>query len=265
MSRTDSSTDVVVIIPSRGRPAQCVRLTERVRETARGKIRIVVSVELDDVKPYARALNDQGGLSVSQVTMVWDQAGLDDAPSHVSAMNRAARAALAERFIDENEPDPTMIVKMDDDHWPLTIGWDVQYLAALDRLGGTGVVYGNDLLQGERLPTVPGISANIVRELGWFAPPALGHLYCDNFWLELGRRSGRIQYLPDVHIEHRHPDAGKGQPDQTYADGGQNRDRWRADEAAWREMIRVSTLSPISDMEAWARKVARLAEREVTA
>lgn len=256
---SDADPDVAIIIPSTGRAEQCARLVERIHETSRTKPFIVISVELGDVKPYAHRLAATGFRSAN---LVWDQTDSGQPGSHVAAINRGAQSVLAEWFINENESDPKLIIKLDDDHWPITPGWDQFYLDSLNILGGTGVVYGNDLHQGEALPTVPGLSANIVRELGWYAPPQLGHLFCDNFWLELGRRSSCLSYMPHVIIEHRHPNAGKASNDDTYQQGGRNEGRWIADEAEWAK-ITGQDLEALGGtlMDHWAGKVAGLAVR----
>lgn len=272
MRGLDSRTnpDVAVIIPSTGRPEQCARLVERVHYTARLRPHVVVSVEPDDVKPYARALTDpvvQRPTEPDLCSLTWDQTGTAGSGSHVAAINRAACDALTGRFTAGPWP-PRMIVKLDDDHWPKTPGWDVLYLNALERLGGTGVVYGNDLFQRDQLPTTPGISADIVRELGWYAPPELQHWYCDNFWLELGKRSDRLAYLPDVIIEHRNVQAGKAPDDATYQAGGLNVARIAADEKTWAKIIstpieeagRTFFTNP-TRMDMWAESVRMLAER----
>jgi hypothetical protein len=254
---------LAVIIPSTGRAERCARLVERIYRTAATPPTVVVSVERKDVLPYSSHLTrivDRAGYG-SHVSLVSERIG-DEFPgaSHVAAMNRAARGLFG--FQDAPRGlDPKMIVKMDDDHWPVTPAWDRDYLAALDRLGGTGVVYGNDLHQGEKLPTVPGISTDMVRELGWYAPPQLGHLYCDNFWLELGKRSGKLAYMPDVIIEHRHPQAGKAERDRTYAQGGESSQRWSDDKAAWERICKCRFDMDISQIDLWAAAVRGLAER----
>jgi hypothetical protein len=48
------------------------------------------------------------------------------------------------------------------------------------------------------------------------APPALTHLYVDNAWLVWGNSLGRLRYLKDVIVEHRHPLAGKAMWDENY-------------------------------------------------
>jgi hypothetical protein len=105
---------------------------------------------------------------------------------------------------------------MGDDHLPRTASWDGTICEALDELGSAGIVYGNDLFQGPNLPTAVFMHAEIVRTLGYMAPPCLRHMFLDNFWLELGRSAGTIRYLPDVIIEHMHPEAGKAPEDDNY-------------------------------------------------
>ncbi len=113
-----------------------------------------------------------------------------------------------------------------DDCVPRTKGWDAVVVETL-RLLGTGLCYGNDLLQGEDLPTVCFMTSDIVRTLGYMSPPALTHMYCDNFWLELGRGLDRIRYLAEVVIEHLHPSKGKSASDAVYeeSDALMERDR----------------------------------------
>ena len=111
---------------------------------------------------------------------------------------------------------PFAIGFMGDDHRPRTVGWDTAYLEALRELG-SGIVYGNDLLQGERIPTQVAMTTDIVRELGFMAPPVLKHLYVDNFWRDLGTAAGCLRYLSNVVVEHMHPIAGKAPWDDGYA------------------------------------------------
>jgi hypothetical protein len=101
---------------------------------------------------------------------------------------------------------------MGDDHRTRTYQWDRKVLEALEN---HNVVYGNDLLQGENLPTAVFLRSEIVRKLGYMSPPSLTHLYLDNFWLELGRATS-IKYLPNVIIEHLHPAAGKSEWTEAY-------------------------------------------------
>jgi hypothetical protein len=100
-----------------------------------------------------------------------------------------------------------------DDFLYLTQGWDEKLIAAI---GETGIAYGNDLLQGERLPTTSVISANIVLALGWLQMPTLKHLYGDEVWKHIGKELGILTYVDEVEIEHRHWIKDKSRMDETY-------------------------------------------------
>jgi hypothetical protein len=128
----------------------------------------------------------------------------------VDSLNHMARLA---RYWPHTDRD--VLVFLGDDHLPRTTGWDK---ALADALAGkpAAIAYGNDLLQGERIPTAVAMTASIPRVLGYMAPPALAHLYVDNVWRDWGEGIGALTYLPDVIIEHLHPAAGKAERDAGY-------------------------------------------------
>lgn len=105
---------------------------------------------------------------------------------------------------------------MGDDHWPRTKHWHRQFLGVLGELG-TGIAYGNDLIQGHKLPTQWVMTGDVVQAWGGMVPARVEHLYCDNAVLMAGRALGRLRYLPEVIIEHMHPVAGKAKVDEQYA------------------------------------------------
>jgi hypothetical protein len=78
------------------------------------------------------------------------------------------------------------------------------------------MAYGNDLLQGERLPTMIAMTSDIVKALDGMVPPKMKHLYLDNFWKKLGQDLGALTYLDHVIVEHMHPIAGKAEWDEGY-------------------------------------------------
>lgn len=145
---------------------------------------------------------------------------------------------------------PFAVGFMGDDHRPRTQGWDAAYLDALRDLG-TGIVYGDDLLQRQNLPTQCAMTADIIQALGYMAPPSLTHLYVDNFWLSLGRSTGCIRYLPDVVVEHCHPVARKAEWDAGYQRVNSTA-MYSADEAAFRRYSQDSFAADVA-------KVKRLA------
>ena len=104
---------------------------------------------------------------------------------------------------------------MGDDHVPRTPGWDAAIEAASSPWS---VVYGDDLLQGPRIPTAVFLGSALVRELGYFCVPGADHLYLDNGWRHVGEQLGTLRYLPDVVIEHMHFLRGKAPQDPLYAE-----------------------------------------------
>lgn len=199
--------DLITVVPSRGRPHAVTPLVEAFFATTTADTVLMVVVDDDDpTLPDYRA-----ALDVAQAA--GRQAGMATGPA--KSMNQALNGAAVMLVDEATKKPPFAIGFMGDDHCPRTVGWDAAYLTALRELG-SGLVYGNDLLQGERLPTQIAMTADLVRAWGWFAPPAQAHLYLDNFWLDIGRAAGCIRYLPDVVVEHRHPVARKAPWDAGY-------------------------------------------------
>jgi hypothetical protein len=62
------------------------------------------------------------------------------------------------------------------------------------------------------------MSSEIIKALGFMAPPVLKHLYMDNFWLDLGKGINSIHYFEDVVLEHLHPLLEKSPVDKVYLD-----------------------------------------------
>ncbi len=202
--------DLLVIVPSRGRPHNIARLVEgwSTAESAH----LLVAVDDDDP---TRAEYD--------------------APWLITGPRRRLGPTL-NRLAVKYAPSYRMIGFMGDDHLPRTLGWDTAVRSALDEMG-TGIVYGDDLLQHERLPTAVFMTSDIVEALGYMSPPDQVHLFLDDFWLALGRQARCIRYLPDVVIEHLHPFAHKAPMDERYRSVN-NTEMVAADKAAWEDYQR---------------------------
>ena len=106
---------------------------------------------------------------------------------------------------------------MGDDSRPRTFRWDQLMLDEMKKKP-LSVAYGNDLLQGKKLPTAILMSSVIIQKLGYMAPPTLRHQWSDLFWLDLGQKLGTLTYFPNIIIEHLHHSVGKSSTDQTYID-----------------------------------------------
>lgn len=191
--------ELVVLVPTRERPDAAREVAEAFRQTCTAPTALLFAVDGDDPK-----LEEYRALAGGNVFVI-------DSPSR--NMGEALRAGVS--VVLGGTMEPFAIGFMGDDHRPRTNGWDSAYLAALRELG-TGLVYGDDLLQGERLPTQVAMTTDIIRTLGFMAPETLIHLYFDDFWLRFGHAINAIRYLPDVVVEHVHPFAGKAPMDAGY-------------------------------------------------
>ncbi|SET49044.1 hypothetical protein [Nonomuraea wenchangensis] len=210
--------DLLVIVPSRGRPHNIADLHDAWTAATTGPTGLLVAVDDDDptLDDYRQVCADRGiALTVGprlRMCPTLNKVAVEHAPHHFA------------------------IGFLGDDHRPRTRGWDEHYLAALRDLG-TGFVYGNDLLAGERLPTQVAVTSDIVMALGWMVPDGILHLWADNVWLDLGRAIDRIRYLPRVVVEHQHYLNGKAAEDDRYREVN-NADAAEADRlayAAWLE------------------------------
>lgn len=203
------AADLLMIVPSRGRPQNVAALLDAWRETATGVADLLVAVDDDDplFEEYAAL----------RTAVAWPAALRS--PRWVNGprmrlggtLNDVALRFRGDRFGNEYRA----VGFLGDDHRPRTAGWDRRMVEALDDLG-TGMVYGDDLFQRQNLPTAIAMTSDIVRALGYMVPGGLVHLYVDNAWAALGNGIGRLRYLPDVVIEHLHPSAGKAELDDSY-------------------------------------------------
>jgi len=186
--------NLVVLVPSRNRPQNIEDLIKSFDETETESDLIVI---VDDDEPQIDAYLQLG----CDVLMVAKQG-----KGMAKPLNFAAN-----HFADKYRH----FAFLGDDHRPRTKNWDLTFINTLDEMG-TGLVYGNDLLQGENLATAVGMSGDIVKALGGMVPPDMIHLYLDNFWMTLGKDLNALRYIPEVVLEHLHPVAGKAEWDEGY-------------------------------------------------
>lgn len=197
-----------VLVPTRGRPENMARLSEAFKDTCGDSTTLHWILDDDDsaLEAYREAFDSCDYLFQSLWVIKKGKKGI------VHPLN----SVVDEIFRPSYGYYPTILAFLGDDFAPKTQGWDVLIASAMESLGNTGIVYGNDLLQGEKLPTAWFVSRDIAQTLGHLAPRELNHLYVDNYWLELGQGAECIKYLPNVILEHNHPLAGKAEWDETY-------------------------------------------------
>jgi len=204
---------MTILVPSRGRPENIIRLMDAWSATTTQDTRLLVLVDDDDSK-----LDDY--LSIPNIDIrVGPRIRIGGTLNVV-----APEMALTSRNIGF----------MGDDHLPRTKGWDETFINELDRIK-VGVVYGNDLAHGAGLATSVTMTSNIVNTLGYICVPGSIHLFLDNFWMELGRGTN-ITYFDNVIIEHIHPNFQKALSDNTYTEAN-SPEVWGADEITFNNYV----------------------------
>ena len=201
--------DVLVIVPTRGRPDASVEFHKEFLQKSMISD-LMFAIDEDDADSYPR---------------------IDDVLYEVNprmGMNGTLNY-VATKYADKYK----YIAFMGDDHRVRTFGWD---LVMAERIGSLGVAYGNDLIQGQALPTSVMMSSKIIKAIGYMAPPKQKHMYLDNFWLDLGTRLNAIHYLEDVIIEHLHFSVGKSDMDSSYQETNDSA-IYNADKVAYDEYL----------------------------
>lgn len=221
-------SDLLVIVPTRGRPESVQRVIQAWADTGAfsdgAELGFLVDADDPRCADYERAFyaDLHGVWGSMHVLPTWQPL--------VPKLNGWAALVAGHRHF--------ALGFAGDDHLPRTPGWARAYLDELHAIG-TGIVYGNDGIQGQRLPTQWAMTADIVRALGRMVPADVEHLYCDNAVKDLGEAAGCLRYLPDVLIEHMHPVAGKAAMDAGYARVNRP-DQYAKDRAAyetWRDRL----------------------------
>jgi len=207
---------LTILVPTRGRPANLVRLANACRATAPGA-RIIARLDADDIALERYTRNAPEGVEIR----------VGPRTRFVASLNEIAA-----------EVTTPYIACLGDDVLPETPGWGDLMIAALG--GRLGVAYGSDGLEhkhGPDLPTHVVLPTEIYHRLGWIALPALRHLFVDNVWRELGRAMDNFVYVPEAKLTHLHPWAGKASRDRTYteANNSLHRDRDRLAFERWRD------------------------------
>ena len=197
--------ELLIIVPSRGRPQNLVRVVAAWRATDAFKVAaLLFAIDRDD--PDRQAYID-AGTQLHEPGLILTTATRTPMAPRTNFEAYQAAQIMVGQFV--------ALGSAGDDHLPRTPGWAQRYLAELAQLG-TGIVYGDDGYQGATLCTEWAMTADIVRALGRLIPAPVDHLYADNAVRDLGHAAGCLKHLPDVRIEHVHPAAGRAEWDEGY-------------------------------------------------
>lgn len=193
---------IYILVPTRDRPEVLKRLVDSWEEHTEGLTELIIIIDSDQRDLYYNLiLGAKAGVNIVV---------LNDRYKLVPKLNTIANAAMRGDF----GINPLALGFVGDDCIFQSDGWEAQVLQQLEK--DKGMVYCNDLLQGERLPNNIFMHKNIVKTLGFFAPFVLQHYFIDNYWRELGVVTNKIYYFSNLYIEHMHWSNQKTKKDSLY-------------------------------------------------
>jgi len=225
-------SNLVIIVPSRGRPSLMKRFLDSWKLTTQGKSTIRIGLDANDPNLMDYIKSERNVYK----TVFTSQLELNQ-KNNLLAMS-------------EIEDGANIVGLLSDDFIFHTLGWEDKIIEWQDQ--NKGICYGNDLLQGAALPTAPFIHEDIILPLGYTAPPILKHYYIDNYWLELGLRLEKIKYLPDIVIEHSHWSNKKAIKDLTYS---QSEALMGEDKKAWDHYRETKLSNDVQKIQLWHKKL----------
>ena len=214
-----SCPDLVLLVPSRGRPANVQRLNETCKRTCTARTLLHFGFDDDDPK-----LEENVAAASTHAITLHERMNLTGWTNY-----------LAGKYTGDDplyEP-PAALASIGDDMVPETPGWDTALLDALPAGGGAAYAHSN---RRDDIPEHIVISTPLVAALGRFALFG-GHWYIDEGWRDVFGPSGAgcLAFVPDVTIRHLHPNVPGGDPaDRTYHDAAEEFDANLAAYQRWR-------------------------------
>lgn len=206
------TTDLLVVVPTRGRAALMDRFVEAWSATVQGDTELLVVADEDDQSTYdGLRLPARAGFTV--LPRMW-----------LGPKLNAVCVPEAERY--------RAVGFLADDCLPQAPGWDVMLTRAL---ATPGIAYPEDRRRDD-IPEHPFVSSQIITALGWFFEPSLAHYFADEVLADLGRAAGCLRHVADAVIPHLHYHVrGAGaQRDRTYSEAEKNGTADYAACQAWR-------------------------------
>lgn len=202
---------VSLLLPTRGRPALVQRLFESLIQTTSDLQRLEIVLYIDEDDAETREISHP----VLSLVKIIGRPG-----QTMGNMNRACYEASRGRYV----------MLINDDVIFRTTSWDARVIQSVKRFADEiALVYGNDLDQGEAVPTFPIVSRRVCELLGEICPSGYRHLHIESHLLDIFRQLSRlghkrICYMEDVIFDHMHYAVGKSALDTTYVKKNQRLD-----------------------------------------
>lgn len=180
------------LMPSYGRPEVLRRLLDA---PGGWPEHVFVLVNRDDPKAvlYEKAHDDLIDAYLS--------GRISEPPWHLHYVPAGSRFASAVRDAFNHVPDAPFYGIIDDDYWPVTLGWHDKMVAAA---GDTHIAIANNKVNFPSLYTCRVMGGELARSIGTISPGKMAHNYSDDTWAQFAKDFDLLVPLEDVIVEHRH-------------------------------------------------------------
>jgi len=177
---------ILWICPSRKRPERLQKLITSWLNTTEEYSDLLIAIDTDDTS--------YDEMKQKYTELIWEI----NEPIHGSFLNLlnyiAVKYSTTYRYIGFMEDDIVFETK----------NYEKRFIKKLNELGSTGIVHAKDGVDKRKFISIPVIDSNIIRRLGWFAPPCLRSLWADNFWRAMATHLDTYYKFEDVMIKHYH-------------------------------------------------------------
>ena len=207
-----SGLRLLVRMPTRSRPAQALRVLQAYRDKAGIPILMEVVIDEDD-----ESMNAPGVLQ--RLNSLGCVITVGKSKSKIEAVN-AGRVK-----------DWDVLLLASDDMVPISEGYAKRVLEAMEMYFPylDGVIYFNDDYAGQKLCTLPIMGRRLYEQFGYVYEPSYKSFWCDNEQTDLLLAMGRLVYIDEKLIQHRHPAGNTKTPtDELYE---KNNGPWSEDSA----------------------------------
>lgn len=184
---------ILIILPTKNRLKDFKIFADSWVKTTEGKSDVVVAIDYDDT-----TYDD----IISEYPFIYEKVN----PSNVLSILNLMSVKYSKEY--------KYISFMEDDCNFITANWETFFIDKLKDIGDYGIVWGNDLINGENIVGLPFLDSKIIDVLGYMSPPEIKYLWVDHFWKKLGEDLGTLFYFPNIVVEHRHYITGKRQKDK---------------------------------------------------
>lgn len=195
----DTQWRLLIRMPTRGRPLQALSILEKYRNLAGIPITLeVVLDEDDDVMLSGEVLQRLNALGC--VITVGRHT------NKIEAVNGG------------RVKDWDVLLLASDDMVPIAEGYGAKVLKAMEEHFPhlDGVIYFDDGYAGKRTCTLPIFGKRLYDQFGYVYDPSYNSLFCDNEQTEVLQAIGRLVYIDEKIIEHRHHVTGLAKQDSLY-------------------------------------------------